>query len=34
VAGGSYGAQVEKFVTLIRTQPGRETYDVVLTDKP
>jgi heme-degrading monooxygenase HmoA len=33
VAGGSYGAQVEKFVTLIRTQPGRETYDVVLTDE-
>ena len=32
--GGFYAEQVEKFVTLFRAAPGRETYDVVLTDAP
>ena len=34
MAGGSYGAQVEKFVTVIRSAPGREMYDVDLVDAP
>jgi heme-degrading monooxygenase HmoA len=34
VASGSYGAQVEKFVTLIRPGPGRETYDVAVAEAP
>ena len=34
ITGGVYGAQVEKFVTVIRSAPGRETYDVDLVDEP
>jgi hypothetical protein len=34
VAGGSYAAQVQKFVTVIRSAPGRETYDVAYADLP
>jgi heme-degrading monooxygenase HmoA len=34
VASGSYGSQVEKFVTLMRSAPGRETYDVDIADVP
>jgi len=34
IASGSYRAQVEKFVTLIRSAPGRETYDVDIADVP
>jgi len=33
VASGSYGAQVEKFVTVIRTTPGRDSYDVAVEDR-
>ncbi len=33
IESGSYGAQVEKFVTVMATPPGRETYEVVLTDE-
>jgi heme-degrading monooxygenase HmoA len=29
-----YAAQVEKFVTIYRSPPGRETYEVVLADLP
>ncbi len=29
-----YNEQVEKFVTLYRAPPGRETYRVVLADEP
>jgi heme-degrading monooxygenase HmoA len=29
-----YSEQVEKFVTLYRAPPGRETYDVVLAEEP
>ena len=29
-----YAEQVEKFVTLYRSLPGRETYDVVVADEP
>jgi heme-degrading monooxygenase HmoA len=29
-----YAEQVEKFVTIYRAPPGRETYDVVLADPP
>ncbi len=29
-----YAEQVEKFVTLYRSPPGRETYDVVVADAP
>jgi len=29
-----YSEQVEKFVTLFRAPPGRETYDVVLAEEP
>ena len=32
--GGFYAEQVEKFVTLFRAAPGRETYDVVLAEAP
>ena len=32
--GGFYAEQIEKFVTLYRAAPGRETYDVVLADAP
>jgi heme-degrading monooxygenase HmoA len=36
LAGGRsfYAEQVEKFVTIYRSPPGRETYDVVLADLP
>lgn len=33
-AEGSYAARVDKFVTLIKSQPGRETYDVDIADLP
>jgi heme-degrading monooxygenase HmoA len=29
-----YSEQVQKFVTLYRAPPGRETYDVVLAEEP
>src|SRR5689334_24516133 len=29
-----YAEQVEKFVTIYRSPPGRETYDVVVADLP
>jgi heme-degrading monooxygenase HmoA len=29
-----YSEQIEKFVTLYRAPPGRETYDVVLAEEP
>jgi heme-degrading monooxygenase HmoA len=31
---GLYAAQVNKFVTVMRTPPGRETYDVSIADVP
>ena len=34
IASGRYGAQVAKFVTVMGSQPGRETYEVTLTDEP
>jgi len=34
LAGGLWRAQVEKFVTIIRTPPGRETYDVAIVEAP
>jgi heme-degrading monooxygenase HmoA len=36
IAGGRsfYAKQIEKFVTIYRAPPGRETYDVVLADTP
>ena len=36
LAGGRsfYVEQVEKFVTIYRSPPGRETYDVVVADLP
>ena len=34
LASGLYAAQVEKFVTLMRTPPGREAYDVSIADAP
>ena len=34
IASGLYGAQVEKFVTVLRSPPGRERYDVVVADPP
>ena len=36
IAGGRgfYAEQIEKFVTLYRAPPGRETYEVVLADAP
>ena len=36
IAGGRsfYAEQVEKFVTIYRSPPGRETYDVVVADAP
>jgi heme-degrading monooxygenase HmoA len=36
IAGGRsfYAEQIEKFVTIYRAPPGRETYDVVLADAP
>jgi heme-degrading monooxygenase HmoA len=29
-----YAEQIEKFVTLYRSSPGREMYDVVVADAP
>ena len=36
IAGGRsfYSEQIEKFVTLYRSPPGREMYDVVIADTP
>jgi heme-degrading monooxygenase HmoA len=34
IASGAYGAQVEKFVTVMRAAPGRETYDVAVAEAP
>ena len=34
IASGSYAAQVEKFVTVMRTAPGRNTYDVSIAEAP
>jgi len=36
IAGGRsfYAEQVDKFVTLYRSPPGREMYDVVIADAP
>lgn len=34
LASGFYGEQVEKFVTIFRAPPGRETYDVSIADIP
>jgi len=34
LATGFYGEQVEKFVTIFRAAPGRESYDVVVADPP
>jgi heme-degrading monooxygenase HmoA len=34
LASGLYAAQVDKFVTVIRSSPGRETYDVSVADAP
>jgi heme-degrading monooxygenase HmoA len=36
IAGGRgfYAQQIEKFVTLYRSPPGREHYEVVLADAP
>jgi hypothetical protein len=34
VASGLYATQVAKFVTLLRTSPGRETYEVSVADAP
>jgi heme-degrading monooxygenase HmoA len=31
---GHYAAQVAKFVTLFRSTPGRETYDVAIAEAP
>jgi hypothetical protein len=31
---GRYASQVEKFVTVIKSPPGRETYDVDVIDEP
>jgi heme-degrading monooxygenase HmoA len=34
LANGLYAAQVQKFVTVIRSSPGRETYEVSVADAP
>ena len=34
LASGLYAAQVDKFVTLMRTPPGREAYDVSIANVP
>jgi heme-degrading monooxygenase HmoA len=34
LTNGFYAAQVEKFVTVFRSPPGRETYEVVLARTP
>src|SRR5580765_297700 len=34
LASGMYAANVEQFVTVFRSPPGRETYDVVVAEPP
>jgi heme-degrading monooxygenase HmoA len=34
LASGRYAQQVQKFVTLFRSPPGRETYEVGIADAP
>jgi heme-degrading monooxygenase HmoA len=34
LASGLYATQVDKFVTLLRTPTGRETYEVSVADAP
>ncbi|HTS72592.1 MAG TPA: hypothetical protein VMG74_02640 [Gaiellaceae bacterium] len=34
ISSGLWRAQVEKFVTLMRTQPGRESYEVAVAETP
>ena len=34
ISSGAYGARVEKFVTVMRAAPGRETYDVSVAEAP
>jgi len=34
IEAGRYASQVDKFVTIMRASPGRETYDVVVVDTP
>jgi hypothetical protein len=34
MASGLYATQVDKFVTLLRTPPGRETYELSVADAP
>ena len=34
VATGFYSEQVEKFVTVFKTPPGREMYDIAVADVP
>jgi len=34
LASGFYTAQVERFMTLFRTPPGRDTYEVALAEIP
>lgn len=34
IASGHYAEQVAKFVTVYRTSPGRELYDVAVADAP
>lgn len=34
LASGFYAAQLERFVTVFRSPPGRESYDVALVDAP
>jgi len=33
-ASGLYGANVQKLVTVLRTPPGRESYEVSVSDAP
>ena len=34
VEGGFYSEQIQKFVTVFNSPPGRETYDVVFAETP
>ena len=34
VASGVYDEQVQKFVTFYRATPGRESYEVMIADRP
>jgi len=34
IASGHYGAQVEKFLAVLRSPSGRDTYEVALADTP